>query len=102
MRTLITAMDPTDPVVNVTGPDLRVQHLGYITDRFRLFMLQVQQGGLLISDTTELGGATPESVVEAQQGTMLMVEDGLAGAVLYIKQKADIGGDRTQGWIAIG
>lgn len=63
---------------------------------FNVWVRQVTERGLLI------GSGSPEGVVEAQQGAEYMDEDGLAGAVKFIKQKASIAGDRTMGWVAIG
>lgn len=47
------------------------------------------------------GTGSPEGVVEAKQKTLYMDETGSSGSVLYIKQSADVSGDRTQGWIAV-
>ena len=66
------------------------------TDPFRIWMLQVYENGLLIDS------GSPEGSVEAQQGRFYMDESGSPGAILFIKQQADISGDRTQGWVAIG
>lgn len=46
-----------------------------------------------------VGTGSPESVVEANQGTTYMDDAGTASAILYIKRDADIAGDKTQGWI---
>lgn len=46
-----------------------------------------------------VGTGSPESVVEANQGTTYMDDAGTAGGILYIKRDADIAGDKTQGWI---
>lgn len=58
-----------------------------------------------VSGVTDLdiitGTGTPEGVVEAAQKRLYMDETGVSGSVLYIKRDADIGGDRTQGWIAV-
>ena len=67
-----------------------------MTEPFRVFIRQVQERNLFI------GTGSPETVVLAQQGAEYMDDAGAPGAVLYIKQLADIGGDRTQGWQAIG
>lgn len=88
MRNTIAKYDPSFPIVQ---PDN-----GLMTQAFQRTMAQVQERGLLI------GTGSPETVVEAQQGIMYMDETGAVGAVLYIKQVADISGDRSTGWIAIG
>jgi len=48
-----------------------------------------------------IGTGAPETVVEANQGALYLDETGGAGNLLYIKRNADIGGDRTQGWILV-
>lgn len=88
MRNTIKYLDPSYPM---TKPAT-----GIPEERFRIFLHEVQLRGLLI------GEGSPEGVVEAQQGQEYMDESGATGAVKYIKQLADIDGDRTQGWVAIG
>ena len=87
MKTTINKIDPSWPIV--------WPRTGIASDNFRLFILQVEERGLTI------GTGSPEGVVEAQQGAEYMDDAGLAGAVKFIKQLADIGGDRTLGWVAI-
>ena len=48
-----------------------------------------------------IGTGSPETVIEALQGTVYMDDAGTAGSILYIKRDADIGGDKTQGWILV-
>lgn len=86
MRT-ITRIDTSVPIISSSGA---------LSEQFRIFLLQVYQRGLII------GTGSPEGVVEAEQGEEYMDESGAAGAVKYIKQLPDIGGDRKQGWVAIG
>lgn len=87
MRSTIKYIDPSYPIVKKDG---------VTEDHFRIFILEVYRRGLLI------GIGSPEGVIEAQQGQEYMDEEGLAGAVKFIKQLSDIGGDRSQGWVAIG
>jgi hypothetical protein len=47
------------------------------------------------------GTGSPEGVVAAKQKRFYMDEAGAAGAVLYIKRDADVGGNRSLGWIAV-
>lgn len=47
------------------------------------------------------GTGSPEGVIEAKQKRLYMDESGTAGSILYIKRDADIGGDRSQGWILV-
>ena len=46
-----------------------------------------------------IGAGSPEGIVEASQGALYMDDAGVAGAITYIKRDADVGGDKTQGWI---
>ena len=48
-----------------------------------------------------IGTGSPEGVIEATVGREYMDDTGLAGAVKFIKQLPDIGGDRTKGWVAV-
>lgn len=78
---------PLDATAAITDSD------GRPTQAFRTFMLQVTEESLIS------GNGTPEGVLEAGKGRQYMDEDGVTGAVLYIKQKEDIGGNRRLGWI---
>lgn len=88
MRNTIKFIDPSYPIVLIKN--------GVPEERFRVFLHEVQLRGLLI------GEGSPEGAVEAQQGQEYMDETGVAGSVKWIKQLADISGDRSQGWVAIG
>lgn len=88
MKQVITNFDSSFNIINPKD--------GTITEPFRIWMLQVIKNGLLI------GSGSPNGVLEAQQGVFYMDEDGAASNVLYIKQQADISGDRTLGWMLIG
>lgn len=87
MRRTITRIDTSVPIISTSGA---------LSEQFRIFLLQVYDRGLII------GTGSPEGAVPAEQGEEYMDETGAPGAVKYIKQLADIGGDRSQGWIAIG
>ncbi len=88
MKQTITRFDSQVPLV--------LPQTGMASEAFNIWVRQVTERGLLI------GTGTPEGYVEAQQGAEYMDETGIAGAVKYIKQLADIAGDRTKGWVAIG
>lgn len=63
---------------------------------------QVNTWMRLISDRALIiGSGNPENIIEAAQGALYLDELGGAGNVLYIKQSADIGGDKKQGWILV-
>lgn len=82
----IAPIDSNTPIV--TGD-------GVMSDIFQRWMNQVTRNDLLI------GTGSPEGVIEAQIGREYMDDTGLAGAVKFIKQLPDIGGDRTQGWVEV-
>jgi hypothetical protein len=88
MKRTIGIYDPSVPLVFP-------QH-GMANVAFNVWIKQVTERGLLI------GSGSPEGVVEAQQGVEYLDEEGTDGEVKYIKQKAQVAGDRTQGWVLIG
>lgn len=88
MISTIKTYDPTFPPIDM--------ETGRINDFFRIWVHQVTERGLLI-DT-----GSPEGVVLSPQGVFYMDETGAAGSILYIKQVAEVLGDRTKGWVAIG
>jgi hypothetical protein len=50
---------------------------------------------------TIIGTGSPEGIVEALESQEYMDRTGLPGAVKYIKQLPDIGGNRKMGWVPI-
>ena len=83
----------------ITRPSPLTKHINELGRPTPEFMLWIQNVSNLAQG---VGNGSPEGVVEDSQLAMFMDEDGAPGAVLYIKQKADIGGDRKLGWVAIG
>jgi hypothetical protein len=82
----------------ITQPDADTQIVtpdGRMTDEFQRFINQITQLDLIV------GTGSPEGVIEATVGREYLDDAGAAGAVKYIKQLADIGGDRAQGWVAV-
>lgn len=45
------------------------------------------------------GSGDPDGVVEARAGDLYLDEDATGFPYLYIKQDADVGGDKTLGWV---
>ena len=82
----MTLVQPEDKIVE---PD------GTMNLRFRLWTEGVTKLDIII------GTGTPETFVQAEQGRLYMDETGTSGNILYIKRDADIGGDRSQGWILV-
>lgn len=48
-----------------------------------------------------LGEGSPEGVVEAPQYSLYIDTTGSTGSIEYRKMSAEIGGDRSQGWVAV-
>lgn len=72
-----------------------VEEDGSLTER------ALQQNILLVELDILEGSGSPEGVIEAKPRRLYMDTAAAAGSVLYIKQLADIGGDRAQGWILV-
>jgi len=72
-----------------------VDKAGMMLQAFRTWTQQVNDATIIID------AGSPEGVVEALQGRRYMDDAGTTGSILYIKKLADIGGDRTQGWILV-
>ena len=68
---------------------------GTMVDAFQRWATQMTRLDLIV------GTGSPEGVIEAAVGREYLDDTGAAGAVKFIKQLADIGGDRTQGWVAV-
>lgn len=83
------------PIDQIIAPRFNEPPLDQIGRRFRRWTELVTELDILS------GTGSPENVVEAKQKTLYMDETGISGAILYIKRDADIGGDRSQGWIAV-
>jgi hypothetical protein len=83
---MIIAPDPSRAIVKENGT---------MQDVYRIFTSMVALLDILN------GTGSPEGVVEATQRRFYMDDAGTAGAIVYIKRDADIGGDKTQGWILI-
>jgi len=82
----IIPVDASIPIVNEDG---------VMTDVFQRWMSQVSRLDLII------GTGSPEGVIEATVGREYLDDTGTTGAVKFIKQLPDIGGDRKQGWVAV-
>jgi hypothetical protein len=83
---MIIAPDPSRPIVKENGT---------MQDAYRIFTSMVALLDILS------GTGSPEGVVEASQRRFYMDDAGTVGAIVYIKRDADVGGDKSQGWILI-
>lgn len=83
----------TSPRLNVAQPI--VEPDGTMAQPFRQF---TQDASLSIPI---VGSGSPEGVVEARQYSLYIDSTGSTGSIEYRKMLPDIGGDKTQGWIAV-
>lgn len=65
---------------------------GRMLETFRIWVELMTDLDLIV------GTGSPEGVVAAKQGREYMDQTGAPGAVKYIKQLDDIGGDEKLGW----
>ena len=72
-----------------------VDEQGRATQELNLFSEEVAQLPIII------GAGSPEGVVQARQSRLYMDSTGSAGSILYVKKLADIGGDKSEGWILV-
>jgi hypothetical protein len=83
-------------MINPLNIDTRIMNEnGSMTEEFHNWVSSVYRRGLLV------GSGSPEGNIEAEVGREYLDETGSTGAVKFIKQLPDIGGDRKQGWVAI-
>ena len=85
-----------DRVSELSADRAIVEANGTMTQQTRTFFKLLRERALII------GSGTPSGIVEAIQGAQYMDEVGAIGNVFYIKQKNDVGGDTTLGWVLIG
>lgn len=71
-----------------------VEENGTMTQQFRTFMLGVGTAPII-------GTGSPEGAVEALQYSEYIDSTGISGSIKYIKMQAEIGGDRSKGWVLI-
>ena len=83
----------TSPRLNAAQPI--VEPDGTMAQPFRQF---TQDASLSIPI---VGSGSPEGVVEARQYSLYIDSTGTSGSIEYRKMQPDIGGDVTQGWVAV-
>ena len=83
----------TSPRLNAAQPI--VEPDGTMAQPFRQF---TQDASLSIPI---VGNGSPEGVVEARQYSLYIDSTGSTGAIEYRKMQPAIGGDVTQGWVAV-
>lgn len=81
------------PQLNASFPI--VDERGTMVPAFR------DQQNLLNNALPIVGEGSPESVVPALQFQVYFDSLGTTGSIIYIKMLPDIGGDKTQGWVAV-
>ena len=83
----------TSPRLNAAQPI--VEPDGTMAQPFRQF---TQDASLSIPI---VGSGSPEGVVQARQYSLYIDSTGSSGSIEYRKMQPDIGGDVTQGWVAV-
>lgn len=83
----------TSPRLNAAQPI--VEPDGTMAQPFRQF---TQDASLSIPI---VGSGSPEGLVEARQYSLYIDSTGTSGSIEYRKMQPDIGGDVTQGWVAV-
>lgn len=86
MPSLIPKVTPTQSLVDAQGK---------ARPQFRTFLLNVANSATIV------GSGIPEGSLVAKQGILYVDIAGAAGAILYVKQLQDVGGDTSKGWVAI-
>lgn len=79
--------------LNVSNPIIQAD--ATMEPHFRDFLLLAENAFM------NIGTGTPEGSLYKPQGSLYMDTAGASGAVLYVKRDTDVGGDTTQGWIAV-
>ena len=83
---------------NIPVPDSAfpiVDSSGNMTLQFQRWIYDITRLDLIV------GTGSPEGIIEANVGREYLDDAGAAGAIKFIKQLANIGGDRSKGWVAI-
>lgn len=84
-------------MTEIISPDNQlVDDSGISTQRTQIWLDQVTDLQIIT------GTGTPEGIVSANVSRLYLQTDGTDGAVLYIKQLSDIGGDPKYGWVVCG
>ena len=86
MADKITGLPYTRPIVNSSG---------VLTQEARSFFRIITERSRII------GEGSPEGVISAIQGADYLDTTGSTGALLYVKQKDEIGGDTSKGWVLV-
>lgn len=81
------------PLLNVAQPI--VDDSGKMAQAFRTWTLDASLSIPIV------GTGSPEGLVSARQFQLYIDSTGSAGSIEYRKMLAEIGGDRTQGWILV-
>ena len=82
-------------IVNPSGAAKITDDNGEFTPQFRQWINSINNQSLII------GTGNPEGIIEATAGSKYMDDIGVAGSVLYIKQKDSIINDKTKGWVLV-
>lgn len=82
----VSELSRSIPIIDAQGRPLNVLH------QFSIDVAKLP---------TIVGTGSPEGLIEAEVAREYLDTTGGPGAVKYVKQLSDIGGDRKLGWVAI-
>jgi len=83
---------------SIPNPDAElpiINNEGLMTDIFQSWVVRMTNLDLMV------GTGSPEGIIVSEVGREYLDTNGSAGSVKFIKQKADIAGDRSKGWVAV-
>jgi len=80
---------PPNPTISIVDPS------GKMDQHFRVWTQIISELSIIE------GSGSPNGIVEALPTKLYMDSTGAPGAILYIKQVADVGGDRRLGWVLV-
>jgi hypothetical protein len=86
MVTRVTPPTTTRPIIDESGE---------MVQEMRAWTQIITNQALII------GTGSPETVVEAGQGSRYMNDAGTTGNIEYIKRDDNVAGDRKKGWVLV-
>lgn len=91
-----------DPLPVVITPVSLISPLRKIVDQEGVMSNRMEAWVGQVTELQPLAGAgSPEGFFEANQTRFYVDLLGTTGAILYVKRDANIGGDKTKGWIVV-
>ena len=85
---------PEIPIPDASTPI--IDENGVMTAIFQRWVTAITMLDLIV------GSGSPEGVIDATVGRFYLNDTGTTITLLYVKKLAEIGGDSTMGWEAVG